>query len=289
MRTRRFVISGAALIGVIAGGTAFAGATGGNSSTTTTIPVQSSPVTTAVAAGSPTTGPHRTDLHLQAVLDRNGATNIQRALHAPNQTGEGQWASMPEFLQYVVNDAKSVWNWYYQQNGLNIVSDVNTVFVGPGDSVPTGCRDDADDSAFFYCPADDTIYISQARAVRKWNGTDGYDGEQNRGGDYAVAVAVAHEYGHNVQHELGLPTDPNFVMPSELQADCLAGAFTRIASIQGILDETDVEEGSQARSDVGDYSTDPTQHHGTPEQRAEAFSMGFDNEAPSVCSVYNPA
>jgi predicted metalloprotease len=223
------------------------------------------------------------------VLGHEGAVHIQRALHAPDQSGEGEWTSMPQFLQYVVDDAKLIWNWYYQQDGLNIVSDVNTVFVAPGDSVPTGCNDDADDSAFFYCPADDTIYISQERAARKWNGTDGYDGEQNRGGDFAVAVAVAHEYGHNVQSELNLPMDPDFVMPSELQADCLAGAFTRIAEIQGILDTTDVEEGSQARYDVGDYSTNPSQHHGTPEERAAAFSTGYDNNTPAACSVYNPA
>jgi predicted metalloprotease len=162
MRTRRLIISGVALLAVVAGGTACNNSSDGGSTPTTA--AQHTPSTTG-----------RQDLHLQAVLGQAQATEIQRVLHATNQTAQGQWSSMPEFLQYVVDDAQNVWNWYYQQWGLNITSEVTG---REPRTVPTACSGgDADDSAFFYCSTDDTIYISLARAARKWNGTDRYDGQ----------------------------------------------------------------------------------------------------------------
>jgi predicted metalloprotease len=73
-----------------------------------------------------------------------------------------------------------------------------------------------------------------------------------------------------------------------LQADCLAGAFTHVAYYQGILDADDITEGAQARFDVGDDLTDPAQHHGTPEERRDAFLTGYNGENPDVCVAYNP-
>ena len=41
---------------------------------------------------------------------------------------------------------------------------------------------------------------------------------ERNGDDVAVAIAMAHEYGHAVQDATGLPQ-------AELQADCLSGVF----------------------------------------------------------------
>jgi len=37
---------------------------------------------------------------------------------------------------------------------------------------------------------------------------------------------------------------------------------------------------------AGDFDTANPAHHGTPEQRAEAWNHGFASGAPSACSRY---
>ena len=78
-----------------------------------------------------------------------------------------------------------------------------------GQSVVDGCSGQpTDPTAAFYCPVDDTIYLSEpfAAAVRdgrlsRWPSGDAVDGAL---GDMAVAYVIAHEEAHNIQAELGL-------------------------------------------------------------------------------------
>ena len=141
---------------------------------------------------------------------------------------------------------------------------------------------------------DDTIHISQAFA------TEIYDGALNQAlpgssqgygkavGDFAVAYIVAHEYGHQVQEELGefdqygdsVPT-----MAFELQADCYAGTWAKHAQDENKLEDGDVQEALDAALAVGDFSTDSPGHHGTPEQREASWKQGFDSGDPSACTL----
>ena len=156
-----------------------------------------------------------------------------RMIHRPGQavsgTDTGRWTSMYDFMSFVVQDTASVWNWYYQQWGKG-QSSARYSFPLPGVVVRTACKDASgqyavtDDDSAFYCGADDTIYISQARA--RWYWTRG-------GGDFAVATAIAHEYGHNVQSELGISRQNLRSTQFEQHADCLSGAFARQAYFQG--------------------------------------------------------
>ena len=66
------------------------------------------------------------------------------------------------------------------------------------------------DGAAAYCSGDDTIFISEKFATDIYTGAldralpgsaNGYGGTA---GDFAVAYIVAHEYGHQIQDELGL-------------------------------------------------------------------------------------
>ena len=100
---------------------------------------------------------------------------------------------------------------------------------------------------------------------------------------------MAHEYGHQIQDELGfyekyagrLPT-----MAFELQADCFAGNWAKSASERSLLDDGDVEEAIGAALAVGDFADDNPSHHGTPEQRAEAWQRGFGAGDPAACNSY---
>ena len=145
------------------------------------------------------------------------------------------------------------------------------------------------DSAAAYCPGDDTIYISQKFA------TDIYDGALDRAlpgssqgygrtvGDFAVAYIVAHEYGHQIQDELGLFEQYGDQVPTmafELQADCYAGTWAKSADRENRLEEGDVQEAIDAALAVGDFDADNPAHHGTPEQRADAWNSGFEDGRP---------
>ena len=157
----------------------------------------------------------------------------------------------------------------------------------------SACGDDGGstmgDSAAAYCSADDTIYISQKFA------TDIYDGALDQAlpgssqgygrtvGDFAVAYIVAHEYGHQIQDELGLFERYGSQLPTmafELQADCFAGTWAHSAYQENRLEQGDVQEALDAALAVGDFDAGNPGHHGTPEQRADAWNSGFESGNP---------
>jgi predicted metalloprotease len=204
---------------------------------------------------------------------------------------------MEQFLTAVTTDVDAYWTQAFEDSGLPEPK-VGYAWIPAGQTAASACGDGdgtMGDTAAAYCPGDDTIYISQQFA------TDIYDGaldhalpgsSQGYGrtmGDFAVAYIVAHEYGHQVQDELGafqkygqqLPT-----MAFELQADCYAGTWAASAYRENRLEDGDVQEALDAALAVGDFDAANPAHHGTPEQRAEAWNSGFEAGDPSSCGRY---
>jgi uncharacterized protein len=150
-----------------------------------------------------------------------------------------------------------------------------------------------DDSVALYCPADDTIYVGQQFAADLYRGVlQDLPGERagygRAEGDFAVAYVVAHEYAHNLQHELGIfdnSVSPD-ARPFELQADCMAGAWAYSVYAKGDLQPGDLEEASNAALAVGDFDVGNAQHHGTPAERHEALLAGFNTGDPAECERY---
>jgi predicted metalloprotease len=100
---------------------------------------------------------------------------------------------------------------------------------------------------------------------------------------------VAHEFGHEIQDALGLFDKYRGSVPTmafELQADCYAGTWAKSAYEENRLEDGDVQEALDAALAVGDFQEDNPSHHGTPEQREEAWSAGFDSGDPSSCAGY---
>jgi len=199
--------------------------------------------------------------------------------------------SLQDFMAYVIQDAANVWTWYYQQwgEGYPEVSSVNWSFLDENTQVETKCVNArgsvavADHNSVFYCSTDDTIYFGFTAARRLWNGSmTGPLGLRAPGGDYALAAVLAHEYGHNVQVEMGVTRKQIGGPVKEQMADCLSGAFTQVAAYQGILEEGDVEEGWMAIEMYGDDGSgnDP---HGSPEERRDAFAAGWESAGPVTC------
>jgi predicted metalloprotease len=198
--------------------------------------------------------------------------------------------TMDEFLTAVTKDVDAYWTKVFAAQGLPEPR-VGYRILKPGETVDSACGQ-LDDSTAAYCPGDDTITISERFA-------DGiYDGSLDRAlpgssqgfggtlGDFAVAYVVAHEYGHQVQDELGVLDENLPTEDTELQADCYAGNWAKSAYDENRLEDGDIQEALNAALAVGDFDTTNPGHHGTPEQREEAWSRGFESGDPSSCAVY---
>ena len=128
----------------------------------------------------------------------------------------------------------------------------------------------------FYCGIDETIYyVADFR--------DAVEGEM---GDFAWVTVIAHEWGHHIQDRLGIRgsfrPDVSGRMSykeTELQADCLAGAYTRDAKARGWLGPEDIGEAVDLTSLAGDPPDAPQDDllaHGTGEERVQAFREGYN-------------
>ena len=117
----------------------------------------------------------------------------------------------------------------------------------------------------FYCPADDTIWLNDLLLV----------GFARRFGPFAVATVFAHEYAHKLQRDAGVFQVARPIVDVELQADCLAGTWSRTRALAGLLSEADVAAGAAAVATVGDTELTDPNHHGTPERRQAAWQRGL--------------
>jgi predicted metalloprotease len=79
---------------------------------------------------------------------------------------------------------------------------------------------------------------------------------------------------------------PLIARQRELQADCYAGLFTRYARDRGWLNAGDLEEAREAMMRAGDEHIDHHDHHGTPEQRREWFTRGYNHFAFRSCEPW---
>ena len=174
--------------------------------------------------------------------------------------------NMADFMTMVIEDVDAYWANF----------NVNYNFMLPGQTASTACGPVGEGNAA-YCSADDTIYFSQGYATDLWNRT----------GDFGTAVVIAHEYAHNVQYELGYSKQQlghSSSMPTELMADCMAGMWANSAYSRGLLEGTDVEEATTTFYSMGDFAFDNSDHHGTPEQRSNAFLTGYNTGGG--CTAY---
>jgi predicted metalloprotease len=207
---------------------------------------------------------------------------------APRITGvEG--VPLTQALDTVGNDVATFWLQQFNQAGLKFEPAKQAIVASGATGISTLCADNppravsADKDGPFYCSRDSTVFLE----------VPFFEQEIVPDGDAATATVVAHEWGHRVEDQLGLYSDPRFNQGPrmELTADCLAGVWMASQFQRNALDPTDIKEALTALSQAGDDpgappSADP---HGTSAQREAAFSKGFNDGKSGDCFSSAPA
>jgi predicted metalloprotease len=240
--------------------------------------------------------PHDQAAHKESALKAVPGASGARNLILGSKDGT-QPQNMAQFLTAVTTDVDTYWTSVFKASGLPEPK-VGYTWIPAGQTAASACGDEngtLGDSAAAYCPGDDTIYISQKFATDIYNGAldqalpGSSQGYGRTVGDFSVAYVVAHEYGHEIQDELGLFDQYGGQLPAmafELQADCYAGTWAQNAYRENRLEDGDVQEALDSALAVGDFDATNPNHHGTPEQREEAWYSGFESGDPSACSRY---
>jgi predicted metalloprotease len=186
-----------------------------------------------------------------------------------------------------------VQRWWTAQVGRPVRLTVS-IDPAPG-TVHRACADFLAFGTAFYCPPDGTVYVTGAAVARDRR-------EFGTRWPYALAVILAHEAGHRVQHVLDLPglaaSDDAGSRRLEQQADCLAGVWARDAARRGRLEPTTFRDVLRRELTVvgeirpppgsGLEEYDEVATHGTVPERLAAYDRGYAG-GPDSCGLRLPA
>ncbi|MFE3268346.1 neutral zinc metallopeptidase [Streptomyces sp. NPDC059215] len=202
----------------------------------------------------------------------------------------------------VVDSVQEFWRQTETAAGTSYEQAPTFLFTG---SVNTGCGNATSDVGPFYCSADDKVYLD----LGFFDDLSSKFGA--RGGPFAEAYVIAHEYGHHIQDLSGTLSRGSGQgrnsgsVKLELQADCYAGVWAHHATttpdpgsgkpLITKLTRDDIDRGLDAAAAVGDdriqqrYQgrvTPDTWTHGSASQRRQWFSTGYSSGGVDRCDTF---
>jgi predicted metalloprotease len=223
---------------------------------------------------------------------------------APNQALGGSCAGVTsdsdpaKFISCVVSNVQRFWGRELSRRGVAYEPAHLVLF---SEATPSGCGTASAATGPFYCPRDGKVYLDLgffAELRRRFHA---------RGGDFAEAYVVAHEYGHHIQDLLGVerkvrmaeqrdPSRANALsVRLELQADCFAGVWGHAAYDKGTVDSHEVAQALDAAAAVGDDRIQKevqgrvrpeTFTHGSAAERQRWFSTGMRTGDVDACDTF---
>ncbi len=194
-----------------------------------------------------------------------------------------------------VNSIQAYWNEEFRRRGAQYRPARTQLFSG---ATQAACGYATAAMGPFYCPSDGKVYLDLTF----------FDDLRNkygaRGGPFAEAYVLAHEYGHHVQNLAGVldqrgggATGPNSVAVAiELQADCLAGVWAHNAAATGFIKAPTKQEIGQALDAAAAVGDDRIQRqtqgrvtpeswtHGSSQQRQQWFTTGLQTGNLDACA-----
>jgi hypothetical protein len=170
----------------------------------------------------------------------------------------------------------------------------------------SACGTASNQTGPFYCPSDERVYVDASffdLLTQRFGADDGA---------LAQEYVIAHEYGHHVQHILGLlghaqdgSTGPRSgAVRVELMADCFAGTWARHASntkdasgntfLKPLTREDIMSAVSAARavgddhiqSQMGGGIREDAWTHGSSESRQKWFLTGYQSGQTDSCDTF---
>ncbi len=150
------------------------------------------------------------------------------------------------------------------------IQEINVLKTMTGLNPSFWILDDSGGPNAFANPVPTTPYLPDGRVLFGFN-LMRQEWQASGGVNFSIPTILAHECGHIAQFKYGyrLPT-----MQLELQADYLAGWY--MANRNNVIwDQQALADSCRSLFSHGDYDFNNPNHHGTPQQRVNAFLTGY--------------
>lgn len=232
------------------------------------------------------------------IMQQSGGSSQQQVQIPKQQTAAEKESA--DFSNVIFTSTQDLWTQIFSRSGQQYEPPTMVLFDG---QVESRCGVNSEAVGPFYCPGDNTVYLSLGffKQLERMGAP----------GDFARAYVIGHEVGHHIQNitgterqvrkwqqEAGSKADVNQLsVMMELQADCYAGVWAHHANKQqNMLEPGDVEEGLRAAASIGDDTIQQRAGrrvnvegftHGSSEQRVKWLNRGLKTGSYDSCNTFS--